>query len=75
MQEMKSQNMSSVNNSDDETLTDNDNRNGNDKIKSFPVTIISEDAQNRLPPLQKTKISPVKNPAAQTIDTFIGNDG
>ena len=48
---MKSQNESSVINNDDESLTDNGYRNANDKVNSFPDTIISEDAQNQLLPL------------------------
>ena len=62
---MKSQKESSVNNDDDETLTDNDNRNDNDEINRFPDTIISEDAQNQLPPLPEPTLSPVQIPEAQ----------
>ena len=75
MQEMKSQNESSVNKNDDETLTDDDNRNVNDEINSSPDTIISEDGQNQLPPLPEPTLSPVQIPVAQPLDTFTGNDG
>ena len=40
---MKSQNENSIYNNDDETLTDDDNRNSKDEINKFPDTIISED--------------------------------
>ena len=72
---MKSQSESSVNKSDDETLTDNDDRNDNDEINSFSDTIISEDAQNQLPPLPVPTLSPVQLPEFQTLDTFTGNKG
>ena len=55
-QETKSQNDRSVNENDNETLTDNDNKNKNDEINSFPNTIVSEDAQNQLPPLPEPTI-------------------
>ena len=59
---MKSQNESSINNNDDETLTDDDNSNANDETNSFPDTIISEDAHNQLPPLPEPTLSPVLIP-------------
>ena len=71
---MKSHNVSSINNNDDKTLTDGDNRNAYDEINSFPDTIISEDAQNQLPPLPEPTFSPVQIPEAQPLDTFTGND-
>ena len=71
---MKSQNESSVNNNDDETLTANDNRNTNDEINSFADTIISKDAQNQLLPLPEPTLSPVQIPEAHTFDTLIGNE-
>ena len=72
---MKSWNKKSVNNNDDETLTDKDNRNVDDEINSFPDTIISEDAQNQLPPLPEPSLSPVQIPETQPLDTFTSNDG
>ena len=42
MQEM---NKDIINHNDNETLTDNDNRNADDEINSFPETIIFADAQ------------------------------
>ena len=86
MEEMKDQNISSENNDDDETLTDDPN----DETNSFPDTIVSKDAQNQLPPLPKptlsqihypesqpldTLYSNVEYPEAQPLDTFTGNDG
>ena len=56
-------------------MTDNDNRNANDEINSFPDTITSEDAQNQLPPLPEPTLSPVQIPEAPPLDTFTGNDG
>ena len=41
MQEM---NNDEINHNDDETLTDDDNRNADDEITSFPKIIISQDA-------------------------------
>ena len=64
MQETKSQNNRSVNENDNETLADNDNRNENDEINSFPNTIVSEDAQNQLPPLPEPTILPVQSPTS-----------
>ena len=54
-----------INNNDDETLTDDDNRNANDQINSFPDTIISEDTKNQLPPLLGPALSAVQIPKAQ----------
>ena len=71
MQEM---NNDEINNNDDETLTDDDNRNADDEIDSFPETIISEDAQNQLPPLPEPTLSPVQIPEAPPLDTFTSND-
>ena len=46
----------------------------NDEINSFPDTIISEDAQNQLPPLPEPAISPVQISEAQPLDTFTSYD-
>ena len=73
MQEIKSQNESSINNNDDETLTDDDNRNTDDEIDNFPETIISEVAQNQLPPLPEPTLSLVQIPEAPPLDTFTRN--
>ena len=70
---MKSKNESSINNNDDQTLTEDDNRNVNEEINSFPDTIISEEAQNQLPPLPEPTLSPVQIPEAQPLDTFTCN--
>ena len=59
MQEMKSKNESKINNNNNETFTNDDNRNANDEKNSFPNTIISEDAPNQLPPLPEPTLSPV----------------
>ena len=56
-------------------MTNDDNRNVNDEINSFPDTIISEDAQNQLPPLPEPTLHPVQNPEAQYSLTFAGNNG
>ena len=66
MQGMKSENENSVNNIDDETMTDNDNRNANDEINRFPDKIISEDAKNQLLPLPEPTLSSVQIPEAQS---------
>ena len=55
-------------------MTDDDNRNVNDEINSFPDTIISGDSQNQLPPLLGPTLSPVQIPEAQPSHTFTSND-
>ena len=75
MQEMKSQNESGVNKKDDEALTDDDERNGNNDINSFPDTIISENVQKQLPPSQELMLVPVQISEAQPLNTYTGNDG
>ena len=72
---MQEINNDEINNNDDETLTNDDNRNVYDEIDSFPETIISEDAQNQLPPLPEPTLSPVQIPEAPPLNTFTGNDG
>ena len=74
MKEMKSQNAGSANNNDDETLTDNDNRNANNETNSFPDTIISKNAQTQLLSLPEPTLSLVQIPEAQPLDTFNGNN-
>ena len=72
---MQKMNKDEINHNDDETLTDDDNRNADDKITCFPETIISEDAQNQLPLLPEPTLSPVRISEALLLDTFTGNDG
>ena len=74
MQEIKSQNESNINNNDNETLTDDDNRNADNEINSFHDTIVSEDAQNQLLPLPEPTLSPVQISEAPPLDTFTSND-
>ena len=50
-------------------MTDDDKRNANNEINSFSDTIISEDAQNQLPPLPESILSPVLILEAQPLDT------
>ena len=71
---IKSQNESSININDGETLTDDDNKNANDVINSFPDAIISKDAKNQLPALPEATLSPVQIPQSSPLDTFTSND-
>ena len=70
MEEMKYQNTRSEIKDDDETLTDD----ANDETNSFPDTIVSEDAQNQLPPLPEPTLSQIQYPEPQPLDAFTSNE-
>ena len=61
MQEIKSQNESSVNKYYYETLINYDNRNDNDEINNFSDTVISKGAQKSTSAFTVTNISPSTN--------------